>query len=96
MNEQAAVSIIWNVAEFICVLVRGGHRGIHPGAIVAIDLVLWGGYIAAIFVYSSIFYYFDFDEYSSWYFNEGGWSLNDLYRYYKLEKAATICVAVDM
>ncbi|KAL2129891.1 hypothetical protein VTI74DRAFT_7166 [Chaetomium olivicolor] len=35
---------IWNVAELICILKRGGNRGIHPGAIVAIDLIIWLGW----------------------------------------------------
>lgn len=25
----------------MCILARGGHRGIHPGACVAVDLLLW-------------------------------------------------------
>ena len=37
------LSLIWNFAEGICVLTRGGHRGIHPGANVALDLILWLG-----------------------------------------------------
>ncbi|KAK5662273.1 hypothetical protein OQA88_8179 [Cercophora sp. LCS_1] len=35
------VSLAWNVAEGICIVTRGGHRGIHPGANVALDLLLW-------------------------------------------------------
>ncbi|GAB1316356.1 hypothetical protein MFIFM68171_06566 [Madurella fahalii] len=38
---QSAVSAIWSFAEFVCICVRGGHRGIHPGACVAVDLLLW-------------------------------------------------------
>ncbi|KAK4110132.1 hypothetical protein N656DRAFT_770511 [Canariomyces notabilis] len=38
---QAGVSIIWAVSEIICIWARGGHRGIHPGACVAVDLLLW-------------------------------------------------------
>ena len=37
------LSLIWNFSEAICVLTRGGHRGIHPGANVALDLILWLG-----------------------------------------------------
>jgi len=36
-----ALSLIWNVAEGICILARGGRRGIHPGANVALDLIIW-------------------------------------------------------
>lgn len=32
---------VWDVAEIICILKRGGHRGIHPGAIIAMDLLSW-------------------------------------------------------
>jgi hypothetical protein len=35
------LSAIWATAEGICILARGGHRGIHPGANVALDLILW-------------------------------------------------------
>jgi hypothetical protein len=34
------------LAEGICILVRGGRRGIHPGANVALDLLLWLGLVA--------------------------------------------------
>jgi hypothetical protein len=43
---QAAVSAIWSLAEGICILARAGHRGIHPGANVALDLLLWLGLVA--------------------------------------------------
>ncbi|KAG7286270.1 hypothetical protein NEMBOFW57_008578 [Staphylotrichum longicolle] len=39
-----AITFIWDVAEAICILKRGGNRGIHPGAIVAIDLLVWLGW----------------------------------------------------
>jgi hypothetical protein len=42
---QAAVSTIWSFAEGICIITRAGRRGIHPGANVALDLVLWLGLI---------------------------------------------------
>ncbi len=29
------------MAEIICIFKRGGNRGIHPGAVVAVDLILW-------------------------------------------------------
>jgi hypothetical protein len=31
----------WDISEGICILVRKGRRGIHPGANVGIDLLLW-------------------------------------------------------
>ncbi|SPQ26522.1 65edb3fb-c379-489a-9eac-a4c3862a4fa9 [Thermothielavioides terrestris] len=40
---------IWDIAEGICILCRGGHRGIHPGAIVAIDLLCWLGWVVIVF-----------------------------------------------
>ncbi len=41
------LSLIWNISEAICIVVRGGHRGIHPGANVALDLILWLGLAGA-------------------------------------------------
>ncbi|KAM7208412.1 hypothetical protein V8F20_001390, partial [Naviculisporaceae sp. PSN 640] len=41
------VSICWSLSEMICIYVRAGHRGIHPGACVAVDLLLWLAFIAA-------------------------------------------------
>ncbi|EAQ84567.1 predicted protein [Chaetomium globosum CBS 148.51] len=38
------VTFVWDVAEAACILKRGGNRGIHPGAIVAIDLLAWLGW----------------------------------------------------
>ncbi|KAK3295092.1 uncharacterized protein B0H64DRAFT_418736 [Chaetomium fimeti] len=38
------VTFIWDVAEAVCILKRGGNRGIHPGAVVAIDLLAWLGW----------------------------------------------------
>jgi hypothetical protein len=29
--------------------VRGGHRGIHPGAIVGVDLIVWLGWIFVLY-----------------------------------------------
>ncbi|KAK4184373.1 hypothetical protein QBC35DRAFT_59274 [Podospora australis] len=39
------VSFCWALAEGICIVVRAGHRGIHPGANVALDLLLWLAFI---------------------------------------------------
>ncbi|KAK4209036.1 hypothetical protein QBC37DRAFT_324681 [Rhypophila decipiens] len=41
------VSMCWSLSEMICIYVRGGHRGIHPGACVAVDLLLWLAFIGA-------------------------------------------------
>jgi hypothetical protein len=38
------VTFIWDIAESICILKRGGNRGIHPGAIVGVDLLAWLGW----------------------------------------------------
>ncbi|KAL1841000.1 hypothetical protein VTJ49DRAFT_7554 [Mycothermus thermophilus] len=42
---QAGISLIWAVADAICIVARGGRRGIHPGACVAVDLLLWLGLV---------------------------------------------------
>ncbi len=55
--SQACVSFIWDVAEGICILARRGRRGIHPGAIVAVDLLLWLGYAAGIACFGTIVFY---------------------------------------
>ncbi len=39
--RQTIVALCWEIAEGICILARAGHRGIHPGANVAVDLLLW-------------------------------------------------------
>lgn len=44
---EAAVAIIWSVAELITICARGGHRGIHPGAHVALHLLLWLAFLVA-------------------------------------------------
>ncbi|KAF1812879.1 hypothetical protein P152DRAFT_329197 [Eremomyces bilateralis CBS 781.70] len=44
----AILSIIWNVAEFITQCVNG--RGIHPGAHVGLDLIIWGGLLSAALI----------------------------------------------
>ncbi|KAK4043902.1 hypothetical protein C8A01DRAFT_12614 [Parachaetomium inaequale] len=38
------VTFIWDIAEAICILKRSGNRGIHPGAIVGVDLLAWLGW----------------------------------------------------
>jgi len=39
-ERQAIVIIIWDFAEFITLCARKG-RGIHPGAHVGVELILW-------------------------------------------------------
>jgi hypothetical protein len=34
---------------------RGGHRGIHPGAVVAVDLLLWLGWAVVTFPFGAGF-----------------------------------------
>ncbi|KAK0389634.1 hypothetical protein NLU13_3209 [Sarocladium strictum] len=51
MLPPAGVALVWNIAEGICILARGGHRGIHPGACVGVDLILWLGFCASSFLY---------------------------------------------
>ncbi|KAK3902203.1 hypothetical protein C8A05DRAFT_34110 [Staphylotrichum tortipilum] len=50
ITPQAAVSVVWTFCDFICILARGGRRGIHPGANVALDLLLWLGLVAGTIV----------------------------------------------
>jgi hypothetical protein len=46
---QIVIVFCWDIAEIVCIFARGGNRGIHPGAIVAIDLLAWLGWIIAAF-----------------------------------------------
>lgn len=46
LGPPVFVALAWDIAEGICILVRGGHRGIHPGACVGVDLILWLALIA--------------------------------------------------
>lgn len=60
--------MIFDVAESICLLVRRGHRGMHPGACVAVDLILWLGFTGGA-VYLGLFQYY-FSENSYYYYDE--------------------------
>ena len=64
---QACVAFIWNVAEGICILTRGGRRGIHPGACVGVDLVLWLGFLTASLMYLFFGYSWFFSHYEYFY-----------------------------
>jgi hypothetical protein len=59
LGPSATVAFVWSLAEAICICVRGGHRGIHPGACVGVDLILWlgfaGGSISMALAYTWIF-----------------------------------------
>ncbi|KXX80754.1 hypothetical protein MMYC01_201472 [Madurella mycetomatis] len=41
ITPQSVASAIWSFSEILCIFARDGHRGIHPGACVAVDLLLW-------------------------------------------------------
>ncbi|KAK4223253.1 hypothetical protein QBC38DRAFT_373524 [Podospora fimiseda] len=43
LGPSIAVPFIWSVAEAICIWKRPGNRGIHPGAVVGVDLIIWLG-----------------------------------------------------
>ncbi|KAH8195077.1 hypothetical protein TruAng_010753 [Truncatella angustata] len=45
---QAGVALVWDIAELITICARGKKRGIHPGAHVALHLLLWLGFCAAV------------------------------------------------
>jgi hypothetical protein len=45
---QAGIGLCWSIAELITICARFGHRGIHPGAHVALHLLLWLGFSAAV------------------------------------------------
>ncbi|KAH7162764.1 hypothetical protein B0J13DRAFT_536913 [Dactylonectria estremocensis] len=64
----AGVAFIWDVAESICLCTRRGHRGIHPGAVVGVDLILWLGYIVAVVLFGIIWGVND-DYYYSYYYS---------------------------
>ena len=53
--------MIWTTAESICIVVRPGRRGIHPGANVALDLILWLLFIPATAALSFISLASDFE-----------------------------------
>lgn len=53
--SQIGLSMIWNTAEFIVRFLR--KKGIHPGAHVAIDLILWMGLFSSGLVQVLVNYY---------------------------------------
>ncbi|RYP88808.1 hypothetical protein DL769_000235 [Monosporascus sp. CRB-8-3] len=68
---QAGVALCWSVAELITICARTGQRGIHPGAHVALHLLLWLGFcaslglnglsLASMLIYSEYSEYYDYD-----------------------------------
>ncbi|CAI4213219.1 unnamed protein product [Parascedosporium putredinis] len=66
VGGQIIVSICWNIAEIISILVRRGHRGTHPGACVGMDLLLWIGVLVGISMLGAFCWGatcgYDFDE----------------------------------
>ncbi|CAM1506543.1 Fc.00g061840.m01.CDS01 [Cosmosporella sp. VM-42] len=62
MVPPAALALLWDFSESICLCVRGGHRGIHPGACVGLDLIIWLGFaiisiLFGLFGYASYWYH---------------------------------------
>ncbi|KAK3987293.1 hypothetical protein QBC44DRAFT_331810 [Cladorrhinum sp. PSN332] len=43
LGPVLVVPFVWSIAEAFCIFKRGGNRGIHPGAVVAADLIIWLG-----------------------------------------------------
>lgn len=72
-GEQAGVCFIWDIAESICILTRRGRRGIHPGAIVAIDLLLWLAFIVVAVFYALYYVSGDYYYYDSYYYSSGSY-----------------------
>jgi hypothetical protein len=66
----ACVAFVWNVAEGISILARGGRRGIHPGACVGVDLILWLGFLVASVMYILFGYGWYFYTYGDIYFTD--------------------------
>lgn len=60
---QVGVSLLWSIAELITKCARRDHQGIHPGAHVALHLLLWLGFCASAvlngFLLASLIIYAD-------------------------------------
>ncbi|KAK4213164.1 hypothetical protein QBC37DRAFT_483223 [Rhypophila decipiens] len=86
MGPPVFAALAWDITEGICILARGGHRGIHPGACVGVDLILWLGLTACttllgILGVGSGFFAYYYDYYDSLYFDDAygdGGVYNDL------------------
>jgi hypothetical protein len=72
---QAGITIIWAIAEFITICARRNHQGIHPGAHVALHLLLWLGYAASLglngyflaLAATVSYWYYGYDDYDDYY-----------------------------
>ncbi|KAI0594525.1 hypothetical protein F4775DRAFT_428331 [Biscogniauxia sp. FL1348] len=73
---QAGISLIWSIAELITICARTGHKGIHPGAHVALHLLLWLGFLVGVgltgylLAFTTLYDYYDYyydDSYYSYY-----------------------------
>ena len=69
---QVGVSLCWAAAELITVCARRGRRGIHPGAHVALHLLLWLGLCVAVALNAILFaawsLYGDYYDYYDYYY----------------------------
>ncbi|KAJ9130528.1 hypothetical protein NKR23_g12153 [Pleurostoma richardsiae] len=89
----AGIALIWQIAEFITLCARGGYRGIHPGAHVALHLLIWIGWAVAVGIYSTLLSYdlgdyqdygYDYDDY---YYGDNNFSTAAEYaRYIRMEE----------
>ncbi|KAF4979508.1 hypothetical protein FZEAL_4276 [Fusarium zealandicum] len=48
LGSLAVAAIIWNLIEILVLHQREGHRGNHPGVIIAIDLMFWVGWLVLV------------------------------------------------
>ncbi|KAI5921486.1 hypothetical protein F4810DRAFT_678282 [Camillea tinctor] len=70
---QAGISLIWSIAELITICARRGHKGIHPGAHVALHLLLWLGFIVGVgltgylLAFTTLYDYYDYYSDYSYY-----------------------------
>ncbi|KAK4140580.1 uncharacterized protein C8A04DRAFT_14828 [Dichotomopilus funicola] len=69
------ITFCWDIAEGVCILKRPGHRGIHPGAIVAVDLLAWLGWLVVDF-FLITYELFAYDDYMDRVYDDNGY-----YRY---------------
>ncbi|KAK4223379.1 hypothetical protein QBC38DRAFT_517166, partial [Podospora fimiseda] len=51
---SVSLRIIWTIADTACIIFRRGRRGIHPGANIALDLILWIVFIGLIIFFSLV------------------------------------------
>lgn len=59
------------MAESFCLWLRGGHRGIHPGACVGLDLFIWLGWVITILMFALLGYLTEsYDWYDYYYYDD--------------------------